>query len=192
MILSLRSIVAGVIAMIPNIIPIWLVFGGVGFLGMPVDIGMMMTGSIALGISVDCTFHFLVKYQAAYKNGATSTEAVLQSLEHSGEPMLDSTLISALGMLALCFSSFAPTARFGCLMAAQMSASLLGELVLLPAMLSCRPGRRVSVKQQVSIAETPATLTVDPEPVEVAEVGPEIHPFPAELPAVPRRIRAAR
>ena len=77
-------------------------------------------------------------------------------------------------------------------MAAQMSASLLGELVLLPAMLSCRPGRRVSVKQQVSIAETPATLTVDPEPVEVAEVGPEIHPFPAELPAVPRRIRAAR
>lgn len=100
MILSLRSIVAGVIAMIPNIIPIWLVFGGVGFLGMPVDIGMMMTGSIALGISVDCTFHFLVKYQTAYKNGATSTEAVLQSLEHSGEPMLDSTLISALGMLA--------------------------------------------------------------------------------------------
>ena len=99
MILSLRSVFAAVIAMIPNIIPIWLVFGSVGFLGMPVDIGMMMTGSIALGISVDCTFHFLVKYQTAYRNGATSTEAVLQSLEHSGEPMLDSTLISALGVL---------------------------------------------------------------------------------------------
>ena len=143
MILSLRSVFASIIAMIPNIIPIWLVFGGVGFLGMPVDIGMMMTGSIALGISVDCTFHFLVKYQTAYRNGATSTEAVLQSLEHSGEPMLDSTLISALGMLALCLSSFAPTARFGCLMAAQMTASLLGELVLLPAMLCCRPASTV-------------------------------------------------
>ena len=194
MILSLRSVVAGVIAMIPNLIPIGLVFGGVGFLGMPVAIGMMMTGSIALGISVDCTFHFLVKYQAAYKNGASSTEAVLQSLEHSGEPMLDSTLISALGMLALCFSSFAPTARFGCLMAAQMSASLLGELVLLPAMLSCRPGRRrVVANQPVSNGETPETLRIDTvETPEVAEVGPEIHPFPAELPAVPRRIRAAR
>ena len=183
MILSLRSVVAGIIAMIPNIIPIWLVFGGVGFLGMPVDIGMMMTGSIALGISVDCTFHFLVKYQVAFRNGATSREAVLQSLEHSGEPMLDSTLISALGMLALCFSSFAPTARFGCLMAAQMSASLLGELVLLPAMLCCRPVRRL----QRSVT-TPAVAEV---PEARVETGPLIHPFPAELPSPPRRVRAA-
>lgn len=187
MILSLRSVVAGVIAMIPNIIPIWLVFGGVGFIGMPVDIGMMMTGSIALGISVDCTFHFLVKYQTAYKKGATSTEAVLQSLEHSGEPMLDSTLISALGMLALCFSSFAPTARFGCLMAGQMLASLLGELVLLPAMLACRPGGRQTV-------ETPETVesSVDLVSADSAEVGPEIHPFPADMPQPARRVRAAQ
>jgi predicted RND superfamily exporter protein len=196
MILSLRSIVAGVIAMIPNIIPIWLVFGGVGFLGMPVDIGMMMTGSIALGISVDCTFHFLVKYQAAYNQGATSKEAVLQALEHSGEPMLDSTLISALGMLALCFSSFAPTARFGCLMAAQMTASLLGELVLLPAMLCCRPGRRSDLETKPTSEELKNEFSneqkIDSETIETAEVGPEIHPFPAEMPSVPRRIRAAR
>jgi predicted RND superfamily exporter protein len=184
MILSLRSVVAGVIAMIPNIIPIWLVFGGVGFLGMPVDIGMMMTGSIALGISVDCTFHFLVKYQQAYKKGTTSTEAVLQSLEHSGEPMLDSTLISALGMLALCLSSFAPTARFGCLMAAQMTASLLGELVLLPAMLCCRPGRRNAAPDD----QTAPRIVRKPDP----EIEPEIHPFPAEQPAPRRRMRTAR
>lgn len=185
MILSLRSVFAAVIAMIPNIIPIWLVFGGVGFLGMPVDIGMMMTGSIALGISVDCTFHFLVKYQTAYRNGSTSMEAVLQSLEHSGEPMLDSTLISALGMLALCLSSFAPTARFGCLMAAQMAASLLGELVLLPAMLCCRPARKVPQLASSACSETSL------KPTGESEVGPEIHPFPAEVPAPHRRQRAA-
>jgi predicted RND superfamily exporter protein len=192
MILSLRSVVAGVIAMIPNIIPIWLVFGGVGFLGMPVDIGMMMTGSIALGISVDCTFHFLVKYQAAYKKGATSKEAVLQSLEHSGEPMLDSTLISALGMLALCFSSFAPTARFGCLMAAQMTASLLGELVLLPAMLCCRPGQRPVTPDQTESTSENAPEDFHRVDGVSSEVGPEIHPFPAEIPSTQRRIRAAR
>ena len=187
MVLSLRSITAAVIAMIPNIIPIWLVFGGVGFLGMPVDIGMMMTGSIALGISVDCTFHFLVKYQTAYRQGTTSTEAVLQSLEHSGEPMLDSTLISALGMLALCLSSFAPTARFGCLMAAQMMASLLGELVLLPAMLSCRPNRRA----RAGVAKSGSSVHVPAAKADV-EIEPEIHPFPAEVPSTPRRIRTAR
>jgi len=62
MVISLWSVRNGMIAMIPNLIPIWLVFGVIGFLGMNVDIGMMMTGSIALGISVDCTFHFLVRF----------------------------------------------------------------------------------------------------------------------------------
>jgi uncharacterized protein len=142
MIAALRSVVAGLIAMIPNIIPIWLVFGAVGYWGTPVDIGMMMTGSIALGISVDCTFHFLVRYREVYQAGGTSVAASRAALEHSGEPMLESTIICSVGMLALCLSSFVPTARFGGLMAAQMVASLLGELVLLPALLCCRPLRR--------------------------------------------------
>ena len=171
MILSLRSITAGLIAMVPNIVPIWLVFGSVGFLGMPVDIGMMMTGSIALGISVDCTFHFLVHYQQAYRKSGSSADACKKALEHSGEPMLDSTLISSLGLLALCLSSFTPTARFGMLMAAQMAASLLGELVLLPAMLCCRPDRRTKgIDQPVSADVTPTVAELDVEP--------QIHPFP--------------
>lgn len=142
MILSLRSIVGGLIAMVPNIMPIWFVFGAVGLWGLPIDIGMMMTGSIALGISVDCTFHFLVKYQEHYRTGATSVEACQEALSHTGTPLLDSTVVCSLGMLALCLSPFAPTARFGYFMAGQMVASLLGELVLLPALLSIRPERR--------------------------------------------------
>jgi predicted RND superfamily exporter protein len=144
MILSLRSLMAGLVAMVPNIIPIWLVFGGVGYLGMPVDIGMMMTGSIALGISVDCTFHFLVHYREAYQAGLSSAESCRRALIHSGEPMLESTVICSVGMLALCLSSFVPTARFGALMAAQMGASLIGELILLPALLCCRPQWKTS------------------------------------------------
>jgi predicted RND superfamily exporter protein len=142
MIISLWSFKAGMIAMVPNIVPIWLVFGSVGFLGMNVDIGMMMTGSIALGISVDCTFHFMVRYREQYNLGKSSEEAVLSALEHTGEPMLDSALVSSLGMLALGLSNFSPTARFGYLMAAQMVASLLGELVMLPVLLCLLTGRR--------------------------------------------------
>lgn len=159
MVLSLRSLTAGIVAMVPNIIPIWLVFGGVGYLGMPVDIGMMMTGSIALGISVDCTFHFLVHYREAYESGATSAEACRRSLEHSGEPVLESTLISSVSLLALCLSSFSPTARFGALMAGQMLASLLGELVLLPALLCCRPNRKQkAIKAKPLPVPTPANV----------------------------------
>ncbi len=115
-----------------------------GFIGMPVDIGMMMTGSISLGISVDCTFHFLVYYREGYSAGLTSAEACRRALQHSGEPMLESTVICSVGMLALCLSSFVPTARFGGMMAAQMMASVLGELVILPALLCCRPERRAA------------------------------------------------
>lgn len=171
MVLSLRSFVTAMVAMVPNIIPIWLVFGGIGFLGTPVDIGMMMTGSISLGISVDCTFHFLVQYQQSYRRGKSSLEACQDALAHSGEPMLDSTMISALGMLALCMSSFTPTSRFGMLMASQMGASLLGELVLLPALLCLRPSRRQAVA-----AAPPA------EPEKAKDHEPQIHPFPVPTP----------
>lgn len=135
MVIALRSVKTAVLAMIPNILPIWLVFGIIGFSGAPVDIGMMMTGSIAIGISVDCTFHFLVAFREKLNAGGMPTEACQAALEHSGRPLVESTFISAISMLALCLSSFRPTCRFGWMMAAQMLASLLGELVLLPTLL---------------------------------------------------------
>jgi hypothetical protein len=77
-------------------------------------------------------------------------------------------------MLALCMSSFTPTSRFGMLMACQMGASLLGELVLLPAMLCLRPARRA----QVALAKIP---DVDPVATDTHADLP-IHPFPAPQP----------
>lgn len=164
MILSLRSVLAGLIAMIPNIVPIWMVFGAVGYLGMPVDIGMMMTGSIALGISVDCTFHFLVYYREAYDSGCSSAEATRRALIHSGTPMVESTLICSLGMLALCLSNFEPTARFGALMAAQMLTSMLGELVLLPALLCCRPALKTAESRSPAADILPREGSIIPAP----------------------------
>jgi predicted RND superfamily exporter protein len=161
MVISLRSLVAGLIAMTPNILPIWFVFGFVGFIGMPVDIGMMMTGSIAIGISVDCTFHYLVKYQEEFKKGMTSVEASCAALAHTGKPLMESTVISSIGMLALCLSRFTPTSRFGWLMASLMTVSVIGELILLPALLSLRRSPRgqttAAVKPVVAVHPVPAT-----------------------------------
>jgi predicted RND superfamily exporter protein len=153
MVVALRSPVIGIIAMIPNIMPIVIVFGAVGYAGLPVDIGMMMTGSIALGISVDCTFHFLVFFQNATKKGKTAIEACQAALEHSGRPLVESTAISTIGMLALCLSSFTPTSRFGFLMAAQMLTSLLGEMVFLPALLCIMGARGAKTKPDVVAGE---------------------------------------
>ena len=177
MILALRSFKLAFIAMIPNIMPIWFVFGIVGFYGLPVDIGMMMTGSIAIGISVDCTFHFLVVFREALAKGATSIEACQSSLVHTGKPLVESSVMSALGMLALCLSSFTPTARFGWLMAAQMIASLLGECLLLPALLSTIKNPKIKKIEETTVAKE-AEVEVSAE-----ESEPLVASVPLKIPA---------
>jgi len=136
MIVSLRSLSTGVVAMIPNLTPILLVFGVLGWAGWYVDIGMMMSGSIALGIAVDGTFHFLVRYHEQRRDGGTRHDSSREALGRTGPPILLAAIIAAAGMLALSLSPFLPTMRFGLLTSAMLVTALLGDLVLLPALLA--------------------------------------------------------
>jgi predicted RND superfamily exporter protein len=144
MAVALRSVRTMVLAMIPNLVPLGIVFGILGWSGFPVDIGMMMTGSIALGISIDGTFHFLVRYQEQWDAGKSSGHAVRIALLTTGGPIFESIVVSSIGMLALTLSSFAPTCRFGLLMASLLMATLAGDLLLLPAILALRRGRKAA------------------------------------------------
>lgn len=139
MIVSLRSLKAGFIAMIPNLTPLCIVFGSLGWGRIPVDIGMMMTGSIALGIAVDGTFHYLIRYNYHFRRTRNSPKAARAALLQTGAPIFKAAMIASLGMLALTFSNFPPTARFGGMMATLLMAALIGDLVLLPAVLALRP-----------------------------------------------------
>lgn len=141
--IALRSFRIMILAMIPNLVPLGIVFGTLGWLGIPVDIGMMMTGSIALGISIDGTFHFLVRYLEQCEAGKPNAHAVRVALLTTGGPIFESIVVSSIGMLALTLSSFAPTVRFGLLMATLLMATLAGDLLLLPALLAWRTVRRV-------------------------------------------------
>jgi len=142
MVVSLRSLTTGVVAMIPNLTPILLVFGVLGWAGWYVDIGMMMSGSIALGIAVDGTFHFLVRYHQGRRDGVARHESSRQALERTGPPILQAAVVAAAGMLALSLSPFLPTMRFGLLTATMLVTALLGDLVLLPALLALRSRSR--------------------------------------------------
>jgi len=134
-IFALKSVKAGFIGILPNLAPIAVVFGFLGWIDCPVDIGMMMSGSIAMGISVDGAFHFLVSYEAAFKECGCRAQAARESYLKTGPPIFNSTMIMAIAMLALTFSSFGPTAQFGWLMAGTLLATQFGDLMLLPCML---------------------------------------------------------
>lgn len=162
MIVSLRSLKAGLVAMFPNLWPICIVFGLLGWLRIPVDIGMMMTGSIALGIAVDGTFHFLVHYEQRYRELKDTAAASRDALLQTGAPILKAAVIASIGMLALTLSNFVPTARFGYMMAMLLMAALVGDLVLLPVILAMRPRWKrqpaADASPQVSVVPAPHVL----------------------------------
>ncbi|MFM9962502.1 MAG: efflux RND transporter permease subunit [Planctomycetaceae bacterium] len=157
-ILAMRSVKAGFIGMLPNLAPIAVVFGFLGWIDCPVDIGMMMSGSIAMGIAVDGAFHFLVCYDSVLKECGDRAQATREAYLKTGPPIFNSTMIMAVGMLALTFSSFGPTAQFGWLMAATLLATQFGDLVLLPCLLGFFHTKRLAELAEAARPLTPVPL----------------------------------
>ncbi|NQW46286.1 MAG: MMPL family transporter [Planctomycetes bacterium] len=136
-----RGVFAGLVAMISNVFPMILMFGFLGWTRTPLDIGSVMTGSIALGMAIDGTLHFLTFYRRSIDSGLEPAAAVNAAFEHCAAATTESTLVCALGILVFSLSSFAPTSRFSWMLALLMMAALAGDLVLLPAMLVGPLGR---------------------------------------------------
>ena len=141
MILFLRSLWAGLLAMLPNAFPSIILFGTMGWLGRPVDIGLVMTASVALGIAVDGTLHFLTWYRREIRRQMSPPEAVRRCFGHCGRAMVQTTIICGLGMLVFAFSGFVPTRSFAWMMFTLLLAALAGDFVLLPALLVGPLGR---------------------------------------------------
>ncbi|TWT46903.1 efflux RND transporter permease subunit [Botrimarina hoheduenensis] len=138
MMIVLRSPLAGLASMIPNLFPILVVFGAIGWLGIKVDIGIMMTASVALGVAVDDTLHFVTWFSRGIRAGMDRQTATLQSFERCATAMTQTTLIAGLGLAVFAASTFTPTQQFGTLMITMLAVALVGDLVLLPALL-CGP-----------------------------------------------------
>ena len=141
MVLLVRSLRGGLVAMLPNIFPIVVVFGGMGWLGIPIDIGTMMTSSVAMGVAVDGTIHFLSWYRRGLAERRGRQNAILLAYRRVAAAVTQSTLIAGIGLAMFAFSTFRPTQRFGVVMLALLATSLLGELIVLPALLAGPLGR---------------------------------------------------
>ncbi|MCA9033445.1 MAG: MMPL family transporter, partial [Planctomycetaceae bacterium] len=141
---ALRDTGLAVLSILPNVIPIVFSFGLLGWSGVPIDLGSMMTASIALGIAVDDTFHMLVAYQRQKTSG---DDVVDRALKQTYFPILSTSLICGAGMLVFLACDFIAAARFGGLLATMLMAALFGDLVLLPALLMIA-GNRPKVEDQ--------------------------------------------
>ncbi|MEI7700359.1 MAG: hypothetical protein WCK86_11220, partial [Planctomycetia bacterium] len=117
-----------------------------GLMQQPMDIGSVMTASIALGIAVDDTLHFLTFFRRELNRpGANRFSAVLATYLDCGPAMIQTSVSCGIGLLVFAFSDFVPTSRFALLMAFLLMLALLGDLLMLPALLLSPFGRLFQV-----------------------------------------------
>ncbi len=164
----LRSPIAGVISMIPNMFPIVIIFGALGWLGIKVDIGIMMTASVALGVAVDDTIHFLTWFRRGIAMGMNRRDSIMLSYDRCATAMTQTTLIGGLGLAVFATSTFTPTQQFGYLMISMLAAALIGDLLLLPALLMSPLGYFFGLGTKVT--------AIDPEESESLEPGETVEP----------------
>jgi hypothetical protein len=130
-----RSIRVALIGIIPNVLTTLAVLGMMGLLKIPLDLMTITIASIAMGIAVDDSIHYIHRYLEELEN-STSNEAIKLSHASVGYAVVYTSLIITLGFSLLAFSDFVPSVLFGLLTCFAMVAALIFDLSLLPVMLN--------------------------------------------------------
>jgi hypothetical protein len=135
MLLLFLSGKVGLIAIVPNAFPIVVGFGFMGWFGIHLSMVTAMIASIAIGLAVDDTIHYLVRYNREFKKDLDKDRSFRDALRGVGAPIIFTTLTVCIGFAVLVFSSFKPTAFFGLLMVVTMISALVADLILLPSLM---------------------------------------------------------
>lgn len=147
MVVALRSIRLGLFAMIPNIVPITLVLGLMGWTGIALDPGTAMTGAVAMGLVVDDTVHFLHHLRERLLAGDSVAVATERTLVEAGRAAAMSAVILSCAFFASCTASFKPNIYFGLLSGITILLAAAAELILLPAVLMIVPERLLKLRK---------------------------------------------
>lgn len=132
----------GLIAMLPNLFPIVCVLGVMGIAGVPIDMSNLLVASIAIGLAVDDTIHFLHGFKSHYRLHHDVEAAISDTFRHTGRAMVGTTIVLCAGFGALMSSQLASTQRFAWLTGLTAALALLADLILSPALLRTFYGRR--------------------------------------------------
>ncbi len=135
---AFRSVGLVIVSLIPNLMPIALTLGLMGFLEIPLDTATVTVAGIAMGLIVDDTIHMLHRYAEVRQSGVAIVPAVSDTLYNVGRPVLITSLAVATGFAGFALSPFPPTRYFGLLMAFAALTAVVCDLVVLPALLLWR------------------------------------------------------
>ena len=121
-------------SLITNLIPIFTVLGILAWMGISIRPPTAMTFAVALGIAVDDSLHFLLRYRKELRNGQNRVDAIKATIMNTGSALLITTSVLVAGFSVLLLSAFLPTYQFGLLSAVMIGTALICDLTLLPAL----------------------------------------------------------
>lgn len=154
------SVKIGLMSLIPDLIPIVLVYGVMSFLGVPLNSGTALIATIAIGISVDDTVHHLMTYARELDSYSIPSLAMFATLRQVGRPIVSASIALALGFMVMLASGFVPLHQFGIFGALTMILALVTELLVTPTlMISIRV---VTAWDLVQLKIDPRRLTRSP------------------------------
>jgi len=130
-----RKISLTLYALIPSVFPIFVGGAVMKILGIYPDINSLIIASVTIGIAVDDTIHFLLRYESARKLGAPPRQATEYASARAGKAILLSTAILAIGFSVFLLSSLLSGVYFGLLCVVVIFSALVGDLLFLPALL---------------------------------------------------------
>ena len=132
---GLRSLRLGLVAMIPNVLPVLVFFGTLGFGVAPLSLPTSLIANAVLGISIDDTAHYLVRYRGERHLGFSPEAAIARATRAVGRPISLAAVMLVLGFGSIAASEFATLRQFGLLSAWTLVVCILADLLLLPAIL---------------------------------------------------------
>jgi predicted RND superfamily exporter protein len=142
MVLLIGNVRIGLLAMIPNLTPILLTLGIMGWADIPLDTFTLLIGSVAMGLAVDDTIHFMHNFRRYFDEHENVEVAVRKTLETTGQALLFTSIVLALGFAIYTQAYLTNLFYFGLLTALTIVFAFLADIVLAPALLVKVFGRR--------------------------------------------------
>ena len=130
-----RNLKMALICMIPNLFPIVVTLGIMGWQDIPLDVSTIMIANVTIGIAIDDTIHFIVWFRRNMEKGLTHADAIVQTLKDVGKPVFITTVVLFMGFFVLVLGAINPTRAFGVLTALSMLFALMGDLFILPSLI---------------------------------------------------------
>lgn len=130
-----RNLKLALLSMVPNLFPIVITLGVMGWFGIPLDVATTMIASVTIGIAVDDTIHFISWLRRNHRDSGDVEAAIVKTFADVGKPITITTLLLFLGFFVLILGNILPTQAFGVLTAFSMLFALIGDLFFLPALI---------------------------------------------------------